>query len=238
MKISDFAGLENKIIHDTSFSSIGHLHGKNENRLVPINSTQDLNFAILSETIAGFIIPETTPIPNISGKGILLSPHPIKTALGIQKKIIQNSKIPNLPTRIHPSAHIHPSAIISDMNIVIQKNVAINEHVVINENSIIEKNSIIGANTIIGSIPKSYYPDPILKGFNPYGSVRIKQGVVIHAHCCIKKPWFQDTTTIGQSCHIDNLVTICQRRCKNPQLRRYLFPSPFKVFAKLSNLTM
>jgi hypothetical protein len=90
MMISEFIESEDEIVHDTSFSSVGHLHGKNEKRLVPINSTQDLNYAILSETIAGYIIPETMPIPNITGKGILLSPHPIRTALGIQKK--NNSK--------------------------------------------------------------------------------------------------------------------------------------------------
>lgn len=210
MKISDFIGLEDEIVHDTSFSSVGHLNGKNENRLVPINSTQDLNLAILSETIAGFIIPETIPIPNITGKGILLSPHPIKTALSIQKKIIKKSKIPNLPTRIHPSAHIHPSAIISENNVSIGKKVQINENVIIHEGSIIKDCSIIGPNTVIGSTPKSDDFNPTLKNHHPYGSVEIKQDVNIHANCCVERPWFQDITTIGQRCQIDNLVTIHQ----------------------------
>ncbi|WP_373839099.1 DapH/DapD/GlmU-related protein [Methanospirillum sp.] len=210
MKISEFAKLENEIIQDCIFSSVGHLHGKTEKRLVPINSTHDLNCALLSETIAGFIIHETITIPKDTEKGILLSTNPLKTALGIQKKITQNYQNIKQPVSIHPSVYIHPTAIISDLNVNIGKNVKIHEHVIIHENSQVEENTIIGPNSVIGSIPKSDDFNPSLKNYHPHGSVEIKKDIVIHANCCIERPWFQDKTTIGQRCQIDNLVTIRQ----------------------------
>jgi len=210
MKISDFAELENKIANDANFSTIGHLHGKGEKRLVPINSEQDFQYAVLSENIAGFIIPMTILLPIDTEKGLLISPNPLKTALFIQKEMYQKSGESKKPTKIHPSASIHPTAIISENDVSIGKKVQIYEHVIIHEGSIIEDNSIIGPNTLIGSIPQSDDSDQSLKEYHPFGSVHIKQDVVIHANCCIEKPWFQDTTIIGKRCHIDNLVTIRQ----------------------------
>jgi UDP-3-O-[3-hydroxymyristoyl] glucosamine N-acyltransferase len=210
MKISDFTGIDEKIIQDANFSSIGHLHGKGEKRLVPINSDQDFQSAVLSETIAGFIIPMTILLPINTEKGILISPNPLKTALFIQQLIDQKSGEYKKLTKIHPSASIHPTAIISENNVSIGKKVQIYEHVIIHEGSIINDCSIIGPNTVIGSTPKSDDFNPKLEDYKPFGSVEIKQDVVIHANCCIEKPWFQDKTIIGQRCQIDNLVTIHQ----------------------------
>lgn len=210
MKISNFTRIDEKLIQDANFSIVGDIHGKGNKKLVPINSVQDLQSAVLSETITGFIIPETIPIPKETNKGILITPNPLKTALSIQEKTIQKFQINNQPTEIHPSASIHPTAFISEYNVSIGKKVQIHEHVIIHEGSIINDCSIIGPNTVIGSTPKSDNSDPTLKDYHPYGSVEIKQDVVIHANCCIERPWFQDKSTIGQRCHIDNLVTISQ----------------------------
>jgi len=210
MIVSEIVELEGEIIHDSIFLSVGHLHSRNKKRLVPINSCHDLKLAMTSDTIAGLIIPEEIPVPKNTEKGIIIASNPMMAALKIQKKLIQNSCINKQPTKIHPSVYVHPSAIISDKDVVIEKNVKINEHVIISEGSVIERNTIIGPNTIVGSISKPVNPDPALSNYNPSGSVLVKQGVVIHAHCCIEKSWFQDTTIIGQRCHIDNLVTINQ----------------------------
>lgn len=210
MKISNFTRIEEKLIQDANFSIIGHLHGIGENRLVPINSVQDFQSAVLSETIAGFIIPDTIPLPINTEKGILISPNPLNTALFIQQEIIQKSGERKKPTEIHRSANIHPTALISEYNISIGKKVQINENAIIHEGSIIDDCSIIGPNTVIGSTPKSDDFNPTLEDFKPFGSVEIKQDVVIHANCCIERPWFQDKTIIGQRCQIDNLVTINQ----------------------------
>jgi len=209
MKISEFCDSGDEIIEDAIFSSVGHLYGKNENRLVPIHTSCELNRALVSEKIAGLIIPDTIPVPSNTGKGIVLSSNPVKTGLMIQKRIIKNSDIQTLPARIHQSANIHPTAFVSEHNVSIGKKVQIHENVIIHAGSVIDDYCIIGPNTVIGLTPYQVECDPT-KDCQPLGSVEVKPDVVIHANCCIERPWFQDTTIIGRRCQIDNRVTIRQ----------------------------
>ena len=111
-------------------------------------------------------------------------------------------------TIIHPTAKIHHSAQISPLRVKIGRNAAIDEYAIIESGTEIGNSVRINAHARIG-IPE-FLDDNLpssLRG-EGYGKVIINDGVFIHAHCTIEKPFFSDITTIGIKCHIDSLSSI------------------------------
>lgn len=210
MNISDIPWLTNKNLHNAEFSTIGHVLGTGQNRLVPITSEPDLRRALNSSEICGVIVSEEISIPHEFKKGVIISQDPLLIALKIKNELENPKKLKLDPTSIHPSAVIHPTAKIAGFNVSIEKDVEIGEHVIIHQGCKIGNNSTIGPNSCVGSNPCIGDNDPFLDDYISSGFVEIHNEVSIHANCVIERPIFNDVTKIGSRCHIDNLVTIRQ----------------------------
>lgn len=198
------------ITEDTEFSSVGHLLGTGNQRIVPIYRPEDILLAMENEEVTGIIIPgEFSPL--VSRKmGLVLSPDPVLIALRIQKEISQCTLKSTIQpgrrgnhTIIHPTARVAATAVIGDR-------VVISEYVSIEERTQIGNNVFIGPHTHIGVIPGTSENHCSEYSSLACGEVIIGDESNIQSHCTIERPLFSDTTKIGSRCHIDSQCTIRQ----------------------------
>jgi UDP-3-O-[3-hydroxymyristoyl] glucosamine N-acyltransferase len=129
------------------------------------------------------------------------------------------SKRKALPYNIHPTAKVHEKASISKNAVIganciigectIRENTIIYPNVVINNGVKIGKNVVIKPGAVIGYDGFGYVrgEDNTISKFNHYGSVIVKDDVIIGANTTIDRGTLGDTV-IGKGTKIDNLVHI------------------------------